>query len=337
MTSATRNATVFCLFLLVLLGAAFVARHALLLIYSSVIFAVVFNPVVDRLCHFSIGKWRPSRGMAVCLIAVCVAICIALVSFFIVPPLVQQVRTFSGQMPGLLNRLQERLGRTAGVTWGASPLSNYLTQHVQVIGTVFGTVAGTIGSLGTVVLLTAYLTVNGAETYRWSISLFPEGQQAKLRKTLDGAGKRMRHWLAGQFLLMAILGTASTITFGFLRIHSFLLLGLFAGLANFVPFLGPIATIILAGSVAGADSWWKLAGGLGFYAVYQQVESAFLTPKIMQVQVHLSPVAVIIALLLGAEIAGIGGAILAVPSAVVAAAFIGSYVANTPETAARTD
>ncbi len=129
-------------------------------------------------------------------------------------------------------------------------------------------------------------------------------------------------------MLMLILGSASAVTFGIMQIRFFYLLALFAGVANFIPFLGPLLTVALAGSVAAVDSLWKALGVLIFYLVYQQIESAFLTPKIMHSQVQISPVAVIISLLIGSEIAGVVGAMVAVPSAVLASELISEYLSH---------
>jgi predicted PurR-regulated permease PerM len=78
--------------------------------------------------------------------------------------------------------------------------------------------------------------------------------------------------------------------------------------------------------VAAFDSWGKAAGVLIFYVVYQQLENAFLTPKIMKSTVDLPALAVIIALALGGSIAGILGALVAVPTAALVAVIIDEYV-----------
>ena len=130
------------------------------------------------------------------------------------------------------------------------------------------------------------------------------------------------------YLLMLILGGSSTIVFGFLGVRYFYALGVFAGLANFVPVLGPIATVIVAGLVAAIDSWMKVLGVVIFYLVYQQVENAYLTPRIMRSTVGLPGVAVLVALVIGSELAGVVGAVVAVPSAALMSTFIDEYAAN---------
>lgn len=99
-------------------------------------------------------------------------------------------------------------------------------------------------------------------------------------------------------------------------------LSVFAGLANIVPIIGPVMSVILAGIVAAFDSWWKLLGVVIFYFVYQQVENAFLTPRIMKSTLNLPPLAVIIALSLGGALAGV----LGVPTAALVTVILDEYV-----------
>jgi predicted PurR-regulated permease PerM len=141
----------------------------------------------------------------------------------------------------------------------------------------------------------------------------------------------MRGWLAGQFLLMLILGVSSGVTFGLLGIPYFYLLAVFAAVANIIPLLGPLVTVILAAGVAATDALWKVLGVVIFYFVYQQVENAFLTPRIMKAQVELSSAVVVIALLIGSALAGIPGALVAVPTAVLVSEIAGEYLMKQPE------
>jgi predicted PurR-regulated permease PerM len=127
---------------------------------------------------------------------------------------------------------------------------------------------------------------------------------------------------------MSVLGFASGVTFGLMGIRYFYLLAVFGGIANIIPFFGPILTVVLAGLIASTDSLWKVLGVLAFYLVYQQIENALLTPRIMKSQVKLCSSAVFVALLVGGEFAGLVGALVAVPSAVLVSALIDEYFVN---------
>jgi predicted PurR-regulated permease PerM len=287
---------------------------------------VVLSPAVDWIRRIGIGRWRPSRGIAIVAMAAGAVVMVTLMSFFAAPPVVSQAKELAAQFPDLLEKLRDRLGPRFQAALDPASISAYIASHVPVLARVFGSIAGAIASTATVFILTAYLTLEGERVLHWSMSLFPAQQAERLEPTLRRAGIRIRHWLTGQIMLMLILGTGTAVVLGAMQIRFFYLLAIFAGVANFIPFLGPIATVILAGSMAAVDSLWKALGVLIFYAVYQQIESAFLTPKIMQSQVRLSASAVLISLLLGSAVAGIVGALVAVPSAALAATLLNEYM-----------
>jgi predicted PurR-regulated permease PerM len=83
---------------------------------------------------------------------------------------------------------------------------------------------------------------------------------------------------------------------------------------------------VLAASVAAMDSWSRMAGVLIFYVIYIQIENAFLTPRIMRTSVNLMGLSVLIALLAGSTLAGVVGALVAVPSAALVAVIMDEYL-----------
>jgi predicted PurR-regulated permease PerM len=136
----------------------------------------------------------------------------------------------------------------------------------------------------------------------------------------------MSFWLLGQASLMLILGLLSALVLGLLDVRYYSALAVFAGLANVVPIVGPVATVIVAGVVAVFDGVGKLLAVVAFYITYQQIENAVLVPRIMKKTVDLPPLAIISALSLGGALAGILGALIAVPSAALAAVLIEEYL-----------
>jgi predicted PurR-regulated permease PerM len=135
----------------------------------------------------------------------------------------------------------------------------------------------------------------------------------------------MSKWLFGQGLLMLILGISSTITFGLLHVRYFLLLGFLMGLFNIIPVAGGIITICLAAGVAALDSWTKMLGVIIFYVVYVNVENAYLIPRIMRSSVDLTGLTILVALLFGTALAGVAGALVAVPTAALIAVLLEEY------------
>jgi predicted PurR-regulated permease PerM len=132
---------------------------------------------------------------------------------------------------------------------------------------------------------------------------------------------------------MLILGVTSTAVFAILHVRYFFLLGVLMGLMNIVPIAGGVITILLVGLVAALDSWTKMAGVFIFYLVYINIENAYLIPRIMRQSVNLMGLTVLIALIAGTELAGIVGALVAVPTAALLAVLIDEYFVQTDVTA----
>lgn len=136
----------------------------------------------------------------------------------------------------------------------------------------------------------------------------------------------MGQWLLGQGSLMLILGLASTSVYALLGVRYPYALGVLTGLLNIVPVLGAAVSIGLALIVAALDSWGRVLGVAIFYVVYLWIENWFLTPRIMRSRVGLPSLAILVALMLGFALQGVAGALVAIPTAVLAAVLIDEYL-----------
>jgi predicted PurR-regulated permease PerM len=170
--------------------------------------------------------------------------------------------------------------------------------------------------------------LEGEHVYQFFLSLFPSWERNRLDNTLRKAELKMSKWLFGQGLLMLTLGVTSTVVFGLLHVRYFFLLGVLMGLMNIIPIAGGVITIAMVAGVAALDSWTKMAGVLLFYILYVNIENAYLTPRIMRRSVNLMGLTVLIALIAGTELAGIVGALVAVPTAALIAVLMEEYLVN---------
>lgn len=315
--------------------AIYTARDVLLLIYVSALFAVVISPVIGIVQKFHINGWRPGRGFA--LIVLMGGLAISLTAFFVIalPPIYEHAKEFAVSWPKQVASLTRYL--PFGRVMNAAEVEQYGAQIVGDAHLVFRNVAGGIFGVFTAIILTAYFVIDGERAFHWAVSLFPIHHQARLSSTLLRAERRMRNWLLAQALLMACLGVSSLVVYYALGLKYFYILAMYACLANIVPIVGPLSSVVLAGTVAAMDSPNKLLGVVIFYAVYQQLESAVLTPRIMKSTLDLSPLAVIIALVLGGALAGILGALVAVPTAALVAVFAEEYLVQRRGTAMAAD
>lgn len=246
------------------------------------------------------------------------------------PPVLRDLRQFSIDLPERIPAAVVRLKRipfadrigvdalaqraetavTASATYLVSALPEWLSHLFDILTTAF---------------ISIYFMLEGESAYTFFLSLFPPVQRRRLNDTLRQANLKISKWLVGQGLLMLILGISSTIVFGLLHVRYFLLLGFLMGLFNIIPIAGGIFTIIIAAGVAALDSWAKMAGVLIFYLIYINVENAYLTPRIMRFSVNLMGLTVLISLLLGTSLAGIAGALVAVPTAALLAVILQEY------------
>ncbi len=335
-TAQRRNDLITALLFALALYVAWLLRHTLLLIYISILFAIIFTPAIRWIHRWHIGNWRPGRGAAILILVAGVVGALTLTIVFMVPPIVQDMQGLVQDIPQQLQRLSEHLKNLpfgeriarrlnpAHIGASAEGLLRHATSAVAGI-------AGGILNLFLVALLTAYFILESNESLNWAMSLIPVNRRSRMRATLSRAAGRAQCWLTGQLLLMLILGALTAIVLGLMRVRYFYALAVFAGFANFVPIIGPGATVVLAGLVALLDSWLKVAGVIGFYLAYQQLENAYLTPRIMEARVGLSGVAVIAALAIGGALAGILGALVAVPTAAMLGTVLDEYVVQQPE------
>ncbi|HKD90498.1 MAG TPA: AI-2E family transporter [Terriglobales bacterium] len=321
-----RSDIAFALFLGVLLYIAWVLRHALLLIYVAMILAIVLTPAVDWLTQWHIGRWQPKRGVGVVLLLVLCAAGATLFVFFAAPPLTVQARVLAQQWPQRSRELAERLH--------ALPFAEKLDvqatirQSLSSVMSLFSNVGSAVAALIMLVILSAYFIVDGERAFRWFVSFFSPGKAERLVSALGRAEHRISRWIFGQLLLMLILGVVDAVVYGIMGINFFLALSMFAGLMNFIPVVGPMIGLIPAALVAATQSTGKLIAVLAFYGIYQQLDNSYITPRVMRATVNISPLAVVVALIIGAELGGILGAFVAVPTAALVEVLVQEYVIN---------
>jgi predicted PurR-regulated permease PerM len=303
-------------------------RHTLLLIYLALIFAVVLVPAVRRIQRLHLGRWSPGHGAAVALLLIAFIATITILGFTFVPPILADMQHLAHDLPSQVQKIWARLRELpfiARFLRDGFPSAGILQGMSGQVLAAAKTLAGTTADLALIIVMAAYFIVDGGTAFHWAMKLVPRDQRPQLAAALHEAAERAQRWLVAQLLLMLILGCATAVVFGLLKIRYFYALALFAGVSNFIPFIGPIASLTLGVVVAAIDSWMKVLGVVIFYAVYQQLESAYLSPRIMKAQVGLPGIAVIIALAVGSALAGFAGAMAAVPTAALVAALADAY------------
>ena len=313
-------------------------QKVLKILYVSALFAVVLTPVVKRIQRLHVREKHVGQSFAVLILLFGILIALGLFFWIGLPPVVSDFSSFITELPNRIPHIVDRihgipLASKLDVSHIAAQAQNSLGAIAAYIVTSIPLWASHLLDVLTAVILCVYFILEGPEVYAYFVSLIPKDRRARLASTLVVAQERVSRWLFGQLLLMGIVAVYSLTVFGALHVRYFLLLGILMGITNIIPIAGNLITISLAILVAASDSWGKALGVIIAYLVYTQVENAVLTPRIMKSSVDLMGVTVLVALLCGTALAGIVGALVAVPTAAIVVVFANEYLVQKDEQA----
>jgi predicted PurR-regulated permease PerM len=333
---SVRGYIVFAFTIALVLAAAYLMRQILLLLYVSALFAVVLSPVIRGITRIPIGRWHPGRGLAIFLLLLSLAAAATLFFAFALPPVLKDLQSLITELPTRGPQLLDQLHRIPFVSHinlsGLNTkLQGFASNFAEYLFLSISGWASKLADVGAVVFLTVYFMLEGDEAYHWILSFFPRSARARLNDTLLRADVRMGKWLLGQGGLMLILGLCSLIVFVLLKIRYAYALAVMMGVLNIIPIVGAMVSMALVLLAAATDSWEKVLGVAIFYAIYAQVETSYLTPRIMKSSVDLSALGVLVALLMGSKLAGVIGAMIAVPTAVLVSVLIQEYLVQHDE------
>jgi predicted PurR-regulated permease PerM len=295
-------------------------------IYVSGVLAIGFSPIVriiERQKLLPIGSARFPRWLAILVLYLVILGTFALVLVLIFPPLVRQAQAMWEKAPEWFEQGQQFL-----ITKGW--LKDHLTMReavakapgtggdavTKVARAVVG-VAGGIFGVFTILILTFYMLIESWTLRESFLRLFPRRRRPRVDAASREVMVKVSAWLGGQLLLAATIGVSSALGLWALGIPYFYVLALVSAIGELIPIVGPVLSAIPALGVAATVSANKVVFVLIFFVLQQQLENHVLVPKIMSRQVGVSAVTVISALLIGGSLAGIVGAILAVPTAAI--------------------
>ncbi len=231
----------------------------------------------------------------------------------------EQISRFIEQLPQYIGSLGERLGiedMQAEITQrlqnfsGGSGLLGTATSYTAVV-------ANAVTSFILIIITGIYLAISPGYYFKGLMLLVPGPYSDEIRETFRNIGRALQLWLIGQLISMVLIGSLISVGLLLIGVPSALALGFMAGVAEFVPFLGPILAaipaILLAMSEGGSMVWWVLA----LYVVVQQLESYVIMPLVQRKAVHLPPVLTILAVVGFGTLFGVPGILLGAPMTVV--------------------
>jgi predicted PurR-regulated permease PerM len=302
-------------FLLVLYVVAPLSR-VILLIMFGIIVAFLLAPLVELL-----ERRLRRRGLAIGLGAVGALVVVIGGLALLAVPLVRETRELAEAAPRyaamlssdepitvlgveISGEVRQRIGQEVGARaseWSAVAAQTALR------------VAGGLVDLVFVFVLGVYLSASGPAVRRWLLELVPEDRRPDAARVEAEARRVFGSYIRGQLILGLIVGTLSAIAYLVLGVPYAVFLGVLAGILELVPIVGPIIAGAAAALVALTQPFplvlWVILAAIAI----QQIENNLLVPRISGEAVGLHPLAALLAVLIGVELAGLPGAIFAVP------------------------
>lgn len=293
-------------------------REIVIMVLIAILFAALIDPFADWF-----AKRKVPRALAVLIVYLLIVALVLLIGFWFVPiiggqfvQLFESISSSDGFLFQSLDRVQSftaQYGLQENVRSALQGLQNSVSSSVASIFTTVRGVFGGIAALFVILVLTFYMVVEEAAARRLFKNLAPEEYQPFLSQLFARMQNKVGAWLRAQMLLGLIIGVAVYIGLSILGVHYALLLAILAGVLEFVPYIGPVMSIVPAIIISAAQSPMLAVFVLVLYLVIQQIENHLLVPKVMQRVTGLNPVVSIIALLLGIKLGGFIGAVLSIP------------------------
>jgi predicted PurR-regulated permease PerM len=298
-----------------------ISRHVLSWVFIAVFLALALNPAVDRL-ERRLGR----RGAATAVVFLATLVAIALIGWLFIPTLVDQVNNFAHKVPDYIDDLTKgrgRLGfletkyhlvdkaRKALREGGASKLFG-------LSGTALALAKGIVNAvlaIVTIAFMTFFMLLEGPNWVDRFFSLLRPDSRIRWRAVARDIYRTVGGYVTGNLFISLIAGTLTAIVLTIMGVPYAIALGLIVGILDLIPLAGATLAAIIVGAVAFLHSIPAGIVVVVFFIVYQQVENHILQPVVYGRTVQLSPLAVLISVLIGAELAGVLGALAAIPVA----------------------
>jgi len=291
-----------------------------LVLLVTLLLSIIISAPVDYLVRRGIG-----RGWGTLAVLGVLALLFGSFGMALAPVVTSQATQLVETFPTLLEsaqqivvRVQNAFGLETSFRLDPQRLSdtarNFLSGGTLTTVASVGASVANVLSLGVVaVIATVYTVARPAPLVNGFVALFPAGRRQRVREVLGEMYGAVQRWFLGQLASMTIIGLLFTIAMFVIGIPFALLLGLFAGLISFVPYIGPLISVIppvlLALTGNPIDALWVLLA----YSIIQAIEGNLVQPIVMSRAISMHPAVLVFALLIMGTLFGFVGVFLAVP------------------------
>lgn len=312
---------------LILLGFWFlyIIRDIVFMLFAAVVISSAIEPVAN---YFQ--RYRVPRAISVLVVYILLLAIVSAVVTLMVPPLAAQVGQLAQGVPTVIDQFDHWVGllglnEEVAVAQLQDALNRFGEQLGNVGVNIFQQTRNVFSGLFTflfVLIIAFYLVIEKDALKKFFRLILPRKHIAYTDRVVERIQQKIGRWVVAQFVLGIIIGVIVGLGLWALGVQYALVLGLLAGIMEIIPVIGPIIAAVPGVFVALSQGWVLGLATLVFYILVQQAENHLLVPNIMRKAVGLSPLVTLIAVLLGARLAGVGGVILAVPLATILSIFL---------------
>lgn len=312
--------------ILLVLGALFFLfqlRQIIFIVFISVIVALIMNPAVDNM-----QKKKIPRVVGASVLFLFAFMVMGLLAYIVAPPLAKEVTLLASQLPAYLEQvdLNDSFAQNQSFSFdGSEPFQNVLVEAgnflknvtANFISVFFGLLGGLLSAI-LILVISFYFIVEEKGIEKFVETVVPHNLRERVTRIIRKIEVKLGKWFMGQLLLGFIVGLLSFIGLAILGVPYALVLAIIAGAMELIPYIGPTLSGIPAILIAFTVSPVLAVLTLILYFLVQQFENYLIVPKVMEKSVGLHPVVIIIAMLIGGQLAGIMGIILAIPVTTIA-------------------
>ena len=299
-----------------------VTRDVLIWALVALFLAMALNPAVEYLQARGVRRRQVAVGIVFCgAILVIVA-----VSATFIPILVREVNDFAAAVPDYIDDLTRGRGRL-GFLQRDYQIVDRIREAIEESGvagvlglsttalSVTKSVVTAVVAVVTIAFLTLFMLLEGPTWVERLYALLPERSQPRWRKVGNDIYRTVGGYVTGNLLISVVAGITSTIVLLVLGVPFAVALGVLVAILDLIPLAGATIAAVVVSTVGFLDSITAGIVLVVFFVVYQQVENHFLQPMVYSRTVQLSPLVILIAVLMGAQLAGVVGALGAIPIA----------------------
>lgn len=289
----------------------------------------LLNPIVGLIKKIKIKNFKMPHTLAVAIVLLVMFLGLTIVVLAVVPNLVTQVSRLLVNLPNFTTDLQKQMDvitsskwiKQAGVKIDLKSLESSFGKYAQLfllgtangLGTVIAKITSFTVTAITVPVMLFYMLNDGHKLMPTIKKLFQKDKADKVEELLGQMSKTISQYIDGQVIECLFVGVFTSIGYFIINQPYALLLGVIAGIANIIPYVGPYIGIFPALIVAITINNWQILWVIIVVIVVQQVDGNLIYPNIIGKTLKIHPLTIIIILLAAGNIAGIGGMILAIP------------------------